>query len=107
VHLWAEDVDLAIDPAPLHPPTVTRVADGYRVEVTARTLARDVTLLVDRLDPDATVDDALVTLPAGATATFHVRTDRELDPRTLASAPVLRTANELRVAAGARAEPHP
>ena len=72
VHTWAEDVDLDLDPAPLDVVVVAEPG-GYRVDVTARSLAKDVTLLVDRLDPDAVVDDALVTLPAGASATFHVR----------------------------------
>ena len=52
VHTWVEDVDLALDPDPLRA-SVTPVQDGYRVDVTATSLARDVTLLVDRLDPDA------------------------------------------------------
>ena len=43
--------------------------------VTARSLARDVTLLADRAAADATVDDALVTLTAGQSATFRVRTN--------------------------------
>jgi len=94
-HLWAEDVDLDLDPSPVE--AVATPADGgYRVDVTARSLARDVTLLVDRLDPDAVVDDALVTLPAGARATFWVRTSARLDEAALVTAPVLRTANDLR-----------
>ena len=44
--------------------------------VTATSLARDVTLLVDRADPDATVDESLITLPAGRSATLHVRSAR-------------------------------
>ncbi|MCC2318086.1 glycoside hydrolase family 2 protein [Cellulomonas chengniuliangii] len=95
VHLWAEDLDLDLDPSPVE--AVATPADGgYRVDVTARSLARDVTLLVDRLDPDAVVDDALVTLPAGARATFWVRTSARLDEDALVAAPVLRTANDLR-----------
>ncbi|SFK27073.1 beta-mannosidase [Cellulomonas sp. KH9] len=97
VHTWVEDVDLALDPAPfdarVHP-----VQDGYAVEVTARSLVRDLTLLVDRLDPAASVDEALVTLPAGARATFRVRTAATLDPAALVAAPVLRSANDVVVA---------
>ncbi|MDM8085044.1 glycoside hydrolase family 2 protein [Cellulomonas cellasea] len=99
-HLWVEDVALDLDPTPLDA-TATPADGGYRVDVTARSLARDVTLLVDRLDPDARVDDALVTLPAGASVTFWVRTSTRLDEGALTSAPVLRTANDLRVAARA------
>ncbi len=94
VHTWAPDVDLALDPSPVvvetHP-----VQDGYEVQVTARSLVKDLTLLVDRLDPDASVDEALVTLPAGASATFRVRTAVALDTGALTSAPVLRSANDL------------
>lgn len=94
VHTWAEDVDLALDPAPLDVSVVAEPG-GYRVEVTARSLAKDVTLLVDRVDPDAVVDDALVTLPAGAGAVFHVRTTVTGAETDLAGPPVLRCANDV------------
>jgi beta-mannosidase len=69
--------------------------DGFAVKVTARSMARDVTLLADRAAADATVDDALVTLPAGESTTFHVRTSARGLERALARPPVLRTANDL------------
>ncbi|MEZ0449508.1 glycoside hydrolase family 2 protein [Cellulomonas sp. ICMP 17802] len=94
VHTWAEDVDLALDPAAVRA-TVTPVQDGFRVDVTASSLARDVTLLVDRLDPDASVDRALVDVPAGETASFHVRTRASVDPAALTRGPVLRSANDV------------
>ncbi|MBD7917552.1 glycoside hydrolase family 2 protein [Cellulomonas sp. Sa3CUA2] len=99
-HTWVEDVDLALDPAP-YDARVHPVQDGYHVEVTARSLARDLTLLVDRVDPAASVDAALVTLPAGATTTFRVRSTEVLDPTTLVAPPVLRSANDLVVPARA------
>jgi beta-mannosidase len=94
VHRWAESKDLALDPAPLET-LVTSQDGGYRVEVTASSLALGVTLLTDRLDPGAQVDDQVVDLPAGATAVFHVTTGRELDPAALTARPVLRTENDL------------
>ncbi|WP_125774624.1 glycoside hydrolase family 2 protein [Antribacter gilvus] len=94
VYLWGEDKDLALDPAPVTA-TVAAAPGGYAVSVTARSLARGVSLLVDRLDPAATVDDQVVDLPAGATITFHVATAQELDAEALVSAPVLRTANDV------------
>lgn len=94
VHTWVEDVDLALDPSPLTA-TVTPVQDGYRVDVTARSLARSVTLHVDRFDPDAVVDTALVDVPGGDTASFHVRTTVRTDPDALTRSPVLRTANDV------------
>ena len=69
--------------------------DGYVVEVTARSLACDVTLLADRAAEDATVDDALVTLPAGQSTTFRVRTSARDLEQVLDRPPVLRTANDL------------
>ncbi len=98
-HTFVEDVDLRLDPAPLSV-QAHREADGYRVEVTARSFASDVTLHADRLAPDARVDTALVTLPAGASATFHVTTTAELTLTDLLAAPVLRSANDLRTAPG-------
>jgi beta-mannosidase len=53
-------------------------------------------LLVDRLDPSATVDDSLVTLPAGARSSFLVRSAAHLSTSDLIGATVLRTANDLR-----------
>lgn len=94
VHTWVEDVDLRLDPDPLTA-TVTPVQDGYRVDVTARSFARSVTLHVDRFDPDAVVDTALVDVPGGETVSFHVRTAVRHDPEALTRAPVLRTANDV------------
>ena len=95
VHCWVEDVDLRLVPD-AHDATAEHVDGGVVVTVTAaRGLVKDLTLLVDRLDPAAEVDDALVTLPPGTTARLHVRTTstRPLDAWT--SRPVLRTANDL------------
>jgi beta-mannosidase len=94
VHTWVEDIALRLDPAPLDA-TVTPFDDGYRVEVRARSLALDVTLLVDRLDPAARVDDALITLPAGTAATFTVLTTAQLTAAELTGPLVLRSANDL------------
>ena len=104
VHTWAEDVDLDLDPAPLDVVVVAEPG-GYRVDVTARSLAEDVTLLVDRLDPDAVVDDALVTLPAGSSATFHVRSTVAGLEAALVGPPVLRCANDVVVRRGGRPAP--
>jgi len=65
------------------------------VHVTARTLQRDVTLLADKVDPDAVVDDAMITLLAGESATFHVRSEVEVDPDELLRRSVLRSTNHL------------
>jgi beta-mannosidase len=94
VHTFAEDLDLTLDPDPLQV-DVDRVADGYAVTVTARALARDITLHPDRVAADATVDEALVTLRAGEQVTFQVRTQGSGLEQALTASPVLRTANDL------------
>jgi beta-mannosidase len=94
-HLFREDLELSYDPAPLTA-EVRRVAEGYRVDVTASSFARDVAVLADRVAEDAVVDDTLVTLAAGGAHSFLVRTATELaDPSALAGPLVLRSANSL------------
>ncbi|MER5703398.1 glycoside hydrolase family 2 protein [Micromonospora sp. NPDC002296] len=92
--LWffAEDKDIPW-PVADYEATVEDVDGGQRVRVTARTILRDLALFPDRLDPAAEVDDALVTLLPGESATFVVRAPRPLDPAALTTRPVLRTVN--------------
>ena len=71
-----------------------KVTTSTSFATSATSLALGVTLLADRLDPDAQVDDQVVDLPAGATAVFHV-TSRGLDQAALVARPVLRTENDL------------
>jgi beta-mannosidase len=89
VRFYVEDKDLAA-PQPDYKASASRVDDGYEVTVTATTLLRDVALFPDRLAPDAVVDDMLVTLLPGESATFAVRTAEVLDEDALLAAPVLR-----------------
>jgi beta-mannosidase len=91
---FAEDNRIGYPPAEFSA-DVAPVPGGLRVTVTAGTILRDLTLFPDRLDPAATVDDALVTLLPGESATFTVRTDQPLDPAALTSRPVLRCVNDL------------
>lgn len=70
-------------------------ADGWHVTVRAKHLARDVTVLVDKLDPEAAADDALVTLLPGESATFVVTGAIGVDPARFADPNVLRSANQL------------
>jgi len=94
VHTFVEDIELALEPDPVKV-EVLDTDNGYAVTVTARSLARDVTLLADRAAPDASVDDALITLTAGQSATFHLRTTARDIAQSLTRPPVLRTANDL------------
>ncbi|MBF4599911.1 glycoside hydrolase family 2 protein [Frigoribacterium sp. VKM Ac-1396] len=76
-------------------PVGSGAGPGYRVEVTAGSLVRDLALLVDKVDPAATVDEMLVTLLPGETVVFTVVSDVAGVGDGLVSGRVLRTANEL------------
>jgi len=94
--LWfpVEQRDSALTAAELTT-TVTAVDGGYDVVVTSASLARDVTLLVDKVDVHAVVDDMMVTLLPGESVTFRVTSDADLTPDQLTSTSVLRTSNQL------------
>lgn len=91
---WAEDKDLRL-PEPQLTAEVTKVGDGFEVTVTAPSLQKDVSLLVDKVDAAATVDDMLVDLLPGQTVTFHVRTSAEVEPKSFLRREVLRSVNQL------------
>ncbi len=69
--------------------------DGWTVDVTAETIVRDVTLLVDRVDAAAEVSDALVTLLPGESVQFTVRGATGAEASSFADPLVLRTMNDL------------
>ncbi|MGY4856581.1 glycoside hydrolase family 2 protein [Cryobacterium sp. AP23] len=72
-----------------------RTASGYTVRVTVDTLTRDLALLVDKVDPDALVDDMLLTLLPGESTVFTVTSARDLDPAAFQAAGVLQSTNHL------------
>lgn len=94
--LWfparARDSALA---APRFEVLAASVGEEVHVTVTAGTLLRDATLLVDKLHPDATVDSGLVTLLPGESHTFRVRGAGEAGAGAFADPRVLRTGNQL------------
>jgi beta-mannosidase len=85
-HFFTEDVAL---PKPRYDITV----DGAEVTVTAHVLLRDLALFPDRLDPQSTVDNMLITLLPGESATFPLSGRFNAD--RLTGPPVLRCANDL------------
>ncbi|MDR8412589.1 glycoside hydrolase family 2 protein [Nonomuraea sp. 3-1Str] len=93
VAFFAEDTAVDFPPA-AYEARAEPVEGGYRVTVTARTVLRELALFPDRLDPAASVDDMLVTLLPGESATFTVATGQELNPGDLTGHPVLRCVNE-------------
>ncbi|GAA1876769.1 glycoside hydrolase family 2 protein [Lapillicoccus jejuensis] len=94
VHWFAEPKDLALVDGWAEA-VAEPEAGGCSVRVTAASVQRDVCLLVDKVDPDATVDDGMVTVLPGETHVFHVRGAVGADPTELTSARVLRSANQL------------
>jgi beta-mannosidase len=92
---FVEDIVLRLRPRPAVTSThVASTDDGYALTVTATALVKDLTLLVDRLHPDARVDSGMVTLTAGDSHTFHIQSDA-IDPAGLSAETVLRSANDL------------
>ena len=94
LHFFAEDVGLEL-PAPAVTGELHAVPGGYELEITARTLIRDLALQIDRLDPDAEVDDQLVDLLPGERTLLMITTGTTLSEQELLAPPVLRTANDL------------
>lgn len=94
--LWyfAEPRDSLLD-APLLDIEAVPEEDGWAVTVTARNLVRDIVLLVDKVDPSATVDRGLVTLLPGESTVFLVRGAPEAPATAFGDPTVLRSANQL------------
>jgi beta-mannosidase len=97
-HFFADYKHSALE-APAIEAKLTKTENGLRVAVTAKNLIRDLVLMVDKLDPEASVDTGLVTLLPGETHNFEVATKKSLSEAELTSARVLRSANQLVVSA--------
>lgn len=83
-----------------------RAPEGYVLRIAAETLIRDLTLLIDKLDPNGFVGDALLTLLPGEEGLFQICSDRDMSLEELVDADVLRSANQLVVNAGAGSIKH-
>ncbi|TDT74655.1 beta-mannosidase [Arthrobacter sp. AG258] len=79
--------------------TLEWIDAGYELTVTAQDLTRDLSLLIDKVDPDARVDTMLLDLLPGESAVFRISTSAEMTLSELVDPLVLRSANQL-VAAG-------
>lgn len=75
--------------------SLEKTANGLTLTITAQSVIRDLTLMIDKLDPLATVDKGLVTLLPGESFSFEVTTKLELSLSELTSKTVLRSANQL------------
>jgi beta-mannosidase len=97
-HFFADYKHSALE-APAIETKLTKTENGLKVAVTAKNLIRDLVLMIDKLDPEASVDTGLVTLLPGETHNFEVTTKKPLSEAELTSARVLRSANQLVVSA--------
>lgn len=88
------DRELVLEPAELDI-EVTKDGSSYSVDVTARTMVKHLCLAPDRLDPDAVIDSALVTLLPGESHRFVISSNRDLDAAALTSHPTLNSVNAL------------
>ncbi|WP_288264342.1 beta-mannosidase [uncultured Bifidobacterium sp.] len=83
-------------PADAFSATAEHTADGVELTVTAREYVRDLFCMVDKVDPDAHVEEGMVSLLPGESVALHITTDYTGDPADFAAANVLRTANDLK-----------
>ena len=69
--------------------------ETFDVSITAGGVVRDLTLLVDRIDPNASVDRGLVSLLPGEQAVFRVSGVADLDAASVLEPLVARSGNQL------------
>ena len=89
---FARDKGLAY-PQPEFNADIEKTSDGYVLTLEAQTFVRDLCLLVDKLEPGATVNTQLLTLLPGETGAFHVRGIWNLTLDACLSPAVLYSAN--------------
>jgi beta-mannosidase len=68
---------------------------GISLKVTAQSTIRDFVLMIDKLDPQASVDSGLITLLPGESHEFIITTSKKLSTEQLIESHVLRSANQL------------
>ena len=92
---FAEPRGSALPAADIAMSVAAHAGDGVDVTLTARSFVRDVTLLVDKVAPDAEASTGPLTLLPGESATIRVSGVSAADAEALTSARVLRSANQL------------
>jgi beta-mannosidase len=93
-HYFVEDIALKLL-EPKFAIELTAIDGGYDVGVRADVFVKDLCLFIDRIDPDAVTDSMLVTLLAGETHAFKVKTTASLTADMIEPGTVLRCANDL------------
>jgi beta-mannosidase len=69
--------------------------NGFQLKIEARNLIRDLLVMIDKLDPDASIDKGLITLLPGESALFEIQSKAKLTLEQFIPGRVIRTANEL------------
>jgi len=70
-------------------------AGGFQLKITAKTLIRDLLVMIDKLDPDASINKGLITLLPGEAAIFEIQSKAKLTIEQFSAGRVIRSANEL------------
>lgn len=92
--VWFFEIDKNIRyPKPDVESRLQKTDSGYALTLTAKTLIRDIVLTPERLDPQATVSDGMVTLLPGECFTFTITSDKTFLPEDLCTPPVFWCAN--------------
>ena len=81
--------------APRWSARLDREGDAYALHVEALTLVRDLSVLIDKLDPSAQVDSMLTTLLPGESVSIRFESKRDLSVSDVDVPRVLRCANQL------------
>jgi beta-mannosidase len=91
---WFFDFDRNLRyPSPEFDATIARDGDQHQLTIRAKTLLRDLILNSDRVDPDAVVNEQIVTLLPGESFTFVIHSKQDLTAEQLTRQPVLQCAN--------------
>ena len=94
VWTFAEDKDIAYEAEPFTA-TASRVDGGYRIELRASGFVRDLTVLADKVDPNAKVSEGLITLVPGDTVVVTIASASEAEPEAFLAPNVLVSVNSL------------
>ncbi len=92
--LWyfTSDRELAYPP-PAPTAKLDREGDAWRLTLSTATLLRDIVINIDRVDPEAIIDDNVVTLLPGESHVFSIRSAKEMRLEALTNPPVFQCAN--------------
>ena len=88
-------------PVPQFDADLSRIGEEWLLRLSAGTLLRDACIFVDRIDPDATVSDQMLTLLPGESAEIRIRSTRSLTVEQLLSPPVFNCVNRFGATRGA------